>query len=202
MKFGRLLVALTVAAIVADGQPATAPRPPTSQIAPPNVQSNAVPAQDTQRRIDLSLKNNVLKTNFVIATVSAGKDRPVAIAVVVKPALPPAPDDPARLPKHSSAHIQRYMQTHEKEIRERLAQETVDWSKANWLPFTANITNVAVDFGPGEGKRVLWWAARWSDGSQITAQRPRSRGPHASRDHHHQPDHPRDLASDDPVAGL
>ena len=57
---------------------------------------------------------------------------------------------------------------HAKEIRERMAQEAVDWSKANWIPFTKNTTNVAVDFGPGEGKRVLWWAGRWPDGSQIT----------------------------------
>src|SRR3954471_525943 len=82
VKCGRLLVVLTVASrsLVADGQPAVAPRLPASQITLPTLRSNAVPAQDTQRRIDLSLKNNICKTNFVVATVSVGKDRPAEFA--------------------------------------------------------------------------------------------------------------------------
>jgi hypothetical protein len=116
--------------------------------------------------VDLNLKLDTfdLTTNFVTGTIEAGLQLPDKIAVVVKALSDPAPNEvdfAANRPKGTNgAEINRFNDLWMKQQNARLAEEQVDWKKANWISFT---NSVLIDLGPGEGRRIIWLMGIWTN---------------------------------------
>jgi len=132
----------------------------------------AIPVSPTvaDRRIGLRLNTYQLLTNVVVATVDTGSEVPQEIACIVKPLGSYPASGPELLAGLNSPTGGIASATARREanqaLMERLdrrhAEEQADWQQARWMPFTNSLT---IDLGAGAGRRMIWIAAKWSNGS-------------------------------------
>lgn len=122
-----------------------------------------------------------LATNFVVAAVETGEEIPSQISLVVKRLGLPRTSAPAALAAGKSGTNASRDQAMEaarasmEALKARFTEEQVDWQQASWIPFTATLP---IDLGPGEGKRIIWIAAKWGNTGLQSAS-----GTHVKVDH-------------------
>jgi hypothetical protein len=113
-------------------------------------------ARFAQRYVSFHSANFHLATNSITLQIDAVGEPPREIAVMVKRLT--SPDSTKFHSATNPAQMRQYADARMEAIQARLAEEHVDWKAPNWIPFTTNLT---VDLGLGEGKRLLSLAARW-----------------------------------------
>ena len=166
----RICVALACGFIFAAPQPFLF----AGEVGQPALPRAAVPKPgghwDQNRRVNIELDSTDLTTNLVIAKVITGTEVPEQIALMVKalgqsPATASLGLQATNVQFRTNAAVSLGRQRME-EWKARQAEEQVDWKKATWVPFTATM---AVDLGPGDGRRIIWIAGRWEGGNYEAA---------------------------------
>lgn len=120
---------------------------------------------DNKRRIALRLDRFDLATNFVVAKIETGEQVPNQIACVVKRLGSPVTNAMVPFPASVSGtnlspeEILRFGKARLAAAKSRRAEEEVDWQQATWIPFAGTLP---IDLGPGEGRRLIWIAAKWT----------------------------------------
>ncbi len=130
--------------------------------------------------IDIRLSTFHLTTNFVIAQVETGPEKPNQIALMVKKVssysqLKPDMFGLLRSINTNMTPAERAAdwRARSERMRARREEEQADWNAARWIPFAQTLP---IDLGPGEGGRMIWIAGKWSDGEM------RANGTHVTVD--------------------
>lgn len=132
------------------------PRPqlPGFSTRPPGVPPAT--AWNNKRFVSFHSSSFHLTTNFLVLQIQTGEEVPKAIAVMVKPLRAAAP--PTFHSATNMAQMREAANARRAAFDAQVAEGRLDWKEAHWIPFT---TNLPVDLGPGEGKRLVSLGARW-----------------------------------------
>jgi hypothetical protein len=153
-----LLVALEMRCVPAQTNDWPALRPSLWGFETNRQAPSPIPAVNAKRWIYLKLNSLHLATNFVLAQVKTSEEVPSEIALTVVQASAPDTNTSEISKDASRQEAWDDGKARKKEMNTSSVQKDFDWQRLSWIPFA---TNLPIDLGPGDGKRILYIVGRW-----------------------------------------